>query len=380
MISRRDLLAAVASSVFFWPALSGAEIRRGQRFVLMILRGGLDGLAAVVPYGDRAFASLARRARINEPEDSLHRLDSTFALHPSLKGFSELYAQKELAILHACAPAYRARSHFEAQDCLENGTEKPHGARDGWLNRALAALARANGVAIASSMPLVLRGKAAATTWAPSPLQETNAELAQRIAALYSEDAQLGPVFARAMEMNGTKVGAGRPRQRLSEATSVAAAFLRRPDGPQVAVLHDGGWDTHSQQNGRLRRKLAELNDGVQALRTGLGDLWRSTVLVVVTEFGRTAAANGTGGTDHGTGGVLFLIGGAVRGGRILGDWPGLSPNDLHERRDLRATSDLRAAFKGVLRDHMAIPEDALLQSVFPQSAKAAPIDGLIRR
>jgi uncharacterized protein (DUF1501 family) len=159
---------------------------------------------------------------------------------------------------------------------------------------------------------------------------------------------------------------------------AAAARFMAKDDGPRIGFVEDSGWDTHGNQAGVLQRKLAELDNALRSYRDGMSAHWPRTVVAVVTEFGRTAAVNGTGGTDHGTGGVAFLAGGTVRGGRVLGDWPGLSPSQLNEGRDLRTTTDLRALFKGVLAQHLAVPEAALETEVFPDSRGVRAMEGLL--
>ncbi|HET6782324.1 MAG TPA: DUF1501 domain-containing protein, partial [Pseudoxanthomonas sp.] len=173
-------------------------------------------------------------------------------------------------------------------------------------------------------------------------------------------------------EMGGGKGG------RLPQAMASAAGFMAKADGPRIAFVEDSGWDTHSNQAAVLTRKLKELDAGLRTFHDGLGSLWSKAIVVVVSEFGRTAAANGTGGTDHGTGGVALLAGGAVNGGRIAGDWPGLAQGALNEGRDLRATSDTRALLKGVLAPHLRVPESALETKVFPDSRDVRAIEGLI--
>ena len=295
----------------------------------------------------------------------------------------QLYADKQLLPVVAVAPPYRQRSHFDAQDCLENGTAKPGGST-GWLNRCVAALPGSEGLAIATVMPLILRGDGDATSWSPPLPQEVNPILLQKLQPLYAADPVLAEAFLRAIETEGAdgmavqgKAGK-RAGVQLPQTMSAAARFMGKPEGPRIGFVEDSGWDTHGNQAGVLARKLTELDNALRAYREGMGTQWSRTAVLIVTEFGRTAAINGTGGTDHGTGGVAFLAGGGVRGGRIAGDWPGLGAADLNEGRDLRATTDLRALFKGVLATQLRLQETVLDTRVFPDSGSVKPLDGLL--
>lgn len=378
-LERRQFLAALGagSALTLFPGVRawGAGAARDARLLMVLLRGGLDGLHALPPVADPAYARL-RGALV--PADPL-ALDGTFALHPALKFAHRLYAQRQLLPLVAVAPPYRQRSHFDAQDCLENGTSAP-GGNTGWLNRCVAAMPGAEGLAIATVMPLILRGNADATTWSPPLPQEVNPILLQKLQPLYASDPVLGAAFARAVEgegEGGTMAGGARTGVRLPQTMAAAARFMAPADGPRVGFVEDSGWDTHGNQAGVLQGKLAELDAALQACHDGMGAAWARTAVVVATEFGRTAAVNGTGGTDHGTGGIALLAGGAVRGGRVLGDWPGLGPSQLNEGRDLRATTDLRALFKGVLAGHLGMDASALEMRVFPDSRGVRGLEGL---
>lgn len=375
---RRGLLAALAAAplITLWPGRGAFAAAGDTRLLVLLLRGGLDGLHALPPRDDAAYARLRGALA---PRDALP-LDGSFALHPSLKGLHALYGRGDLLPLVAVAPPYRERSHFDAQDCLENGTAGPGSGGSGWLNRAVAAMAGGEGIALAGVMPLILRGDGAATTWSPPLPQAVNPVLLQRLGPLYAADPQLAPAFARALEDEAGGMAGGDARGgRLPQAMAAAARFMAADDGPRIGFVEDTGWDTHGNQARVLARKLAELDAGVGAYREGMQAHWPKTLVVVATEFGRTAAVNGTGGTDHGTGGVAFLAGGAVRGGRVIGDWPGLAPAALNEGRDLRATTDLRALFKGVLQAHLGLPERVLETTVFPDSRAVRPLESLLR-
>jgi uncharacterized protein (DUF1501 family) len=373
--------------------LAAAGTNPDARFVLVILRGGLDGLAAVPPYAEPRYAELRGPLALGAPgtDGGALDLDGTFGLHPALTNLHSMYRAREALVLHATSTPYRDRSHFDAQHVLEAGGVNPGAAAGGWLNRALVALDDAGNareaVALADTVPLVLRGELAVTSWAPSRLPETDDDTLLRVRRLYeAADPGLAQALYDALEARAI-VGDtseqrmdGRAGLRIAPLASAAARFLASPEGPRIAVLDAGGWDTHANQGGTqgpLAQRLRGLDDGLQTLRSELGAHWRETTVVVVTEFGRAVAVNGTRGTDHGTAGCAFLAGGAVRGGRVLGDWPGLAARDLHEGRDLRATTDLRALFKAVLHDRFGVAEAALASTVFPASDAIAPLDGL---
>jgi uncharacterized protein (DUF1501 family) len=393
-------------------AFAGLE-RTDARFVCVILRGALDGLAAVPPHGDPDYARLRRELAIAAPgqSDGALPLDATFGLHPALKFMHESYLAKELLVLHAVASPYRERSHFDGQDVLENGTTLAHSSQTGWLNRALGALpgtsvhGREAGVALGQNIPLMMRGPAAVASWSPSVLPNLNADTLQRIADRYASDPLLSARLADALATDaiaaeaadagdmgsaatmtaGDAIGANGARRgggNYVETVRTAAGFLKRNDGPAVAVFDTIGWDTHANEGGgqgQLGARLGALDGALRILKEQLGATWQRTAVLVVTEFGRTAATNGTRGTDHGTGAAAFLAGGAVAGGRVLADWPGLAAASLYEGRDLRPTTDLRAVMKGVLADHLGVPDAALDREVFPQSGAAKPLRGLIR-
>ena len=378
-LTRRQFVAALGASslLTLWPAGGALASGADARLLVVLLRGGLDGMHAMPPVADPAYARLRGALA---PKETL-KLDGLFDLHPSLAFMHRLYAEKQLLPVVAVAPPYRQRSHFDAQDCLENGTASP-GSSTGWLNRCVAALPGGEGLAIAAVMPLILRGGGAATTWSPPRPQDVNPVLLQKLQPLYAADPALAEAFARAVDTEGEAVPGMRAGQRRADASlpqtaAAAARFMAKADGPRIGFVEDSGWDTHGNQAGVLARKLKELDDALRSYREGMGEVWQRTTVAVVTEFGRTAAVNGTGGTDHGTGGVAFLAGGQVRGGRIAGDWSGLGASDLNEGRDLRTTTDLRALFKGVLATQLKLPESVLDARVFPDSRSVRPLEDL---
>ena len=384
--TRRRMLAGVlgAGALAPWASLSFAGTAGSdRRFVFVILRGGLDGLAAVPAVGDPDFAS-ARGLLGRYPSAPL-TLDRTFALHPNLTQLHAAYGRGELVVVQAAGLPYRDRSHFDAQQVLESGGVRPYELSTGWLGRALAGTGGKR-LALATAVPLVLRGPGVVDTWAPSAMADPGADLVTRLGHMYANDPALATALerAQALRMDGAMStdmagGAGRGGGNFTLLATRAAEFLAQPNGPQAAVLEMSGWDTHANQanpNGPLANYLRQLDTGLDALRTGLlaSGTWDRTVVVVATEFGREVAVNGTGGTDHGTGAAAFVLGGAVQGGRVVADWPGLAKRDRNEGRDLRITTDLRAVLKTVLADHLQVAGRALDNDVFPNSAGLKPV------
>lgn len=397
MFNRRDVLkslgmTAVASSL---PGLAYAET--DARFVLVVLRGAVDGLAFAAPYGDPDYQKIRGELAIPKPgkSEGLLDLDGFFGLHPALENVSNSYGRGEATIIHAVAGPYRERSHFDGQDMLESGATSVGELRNGWLNRALTPLGSRLGdevaIALALNTPLVLRGSNSVTSWAPSRLPDADDSTVARLQRLYADDEFFSTRLQqalRAQEIADSDSGMSGSRQRknnaeqFSELMKSAARFLVTPGGPSIAVTELGGWDTHANQgsgSGALANRLAALDTGLASLRDGLGDHWGKTVVAVATEFGRTVRVNGTRGTDHGTGATALLMGGAVNGGNVIADWPGLGDKDLYQGRDLLPTTDIRSVFKGVLSDHLNLPLAHLENDVFPDSASARPIRDLIQ-
>jgi uncharacterized protein (DUF1501 family) len=429
-MKRRDFLTAgtlAASGALLTSRLAFANTTTHgkSRFVFIILRGALDGLAAVPPVGDPDYAAL--RHDLAMPASSVLALNGTFGLHPSLGFLGESYTARELIVFHAIASPYRERSHFDGQDVLENGYVRAHAAQSGWLNRGLTAIPAARtsgaelGVALGQNIPLVMRGPAAVTSWSPTKLAALDEDTIERITDLYSSDPLLAARLADALaadaiadapmseasamqdgsamkDASAKTAGAADPVStlaprakpnaagyggaRYTEVIHAAAEFLRRDDGPKVAVFDTTGWDTHANEGaaqGQLAGRLASLDAGLRMLKEQLGPVWNDTAVLMATEFGRTAAINGTRGTDHGTAAAAFLIGGAVRGGRVIADWPGLSSRALYQGRDLMPTQDLRSVVKGVMEEHLLVPTRALDTTVFPDSGAVKAISGLVR-
>jgi uncharacterized protein (DUF1501 family) len=376
--------------------------------LVIVLRGARDGLGGVAPVGEPDWISLrGDRALVLDGRTPALPLDSFFALNPAMPNLHRLYLAKHAIIAHATATPYRERSHFDGQDVLESGFGKPGTIDTGWLNRALLALASdgrvdprgGRAIAVGPVTPLVVRGQAPVMSWAPQQLLPANDDTQARLLDLYRHtDSKLAAALEGRMRLaalgrggtmddskpNTVKLpppGIARVRAYFAEAAGTAARYLARPDGPRVGAMGFVGWDTHINEGaaaGQLANLLGALDGALAAVETNMGEAWRETVVAVITEFGRTARINGTDGTDHGTGTVALLVGGAPRGGRVVANWPGLKPTDLYEDRDLKPTSDLRSVLKGLLRDHLRVDDRALASTVFPDSAGVDPTEGLV--
>lgn len=381
ILPRRQFLrfaASGAGAILAGPHIALASVPSDRRFVFIIQRGAADGLNIVIPYGDPDYARLRRELAI-DPAASI-KLDGHFALNPALPEMGRIFAAGQALFVHATASPYRDRSHFDGQNVLETGGTAPYARRDGWLNRLVGLMPRVRdeAIAFAPTVPPALRGPADVTSFAPSNLPQPNDDLLARVGRMYQGDTQLHALWNAAIEARG--MAAGEPAgQKPEDIGRVAASFLARPDGPRIAMLETGGWDTHTGQQFRLAAQLKALDGIVAALRDNLGPVWDQTVVLVATEFGRTAAVNGTGGTDHGTASVAMLLGGAVRGGRVLADWPGLSQANLYEARDLKPTIGLDAVIAGAAAESFRIDPERVARTLFPTAAAGRLAEGLVR-
>lgn len=392
-LSRRNALLGLAGGLSLGRArlamAAAPSARAGDaRMVVVLLRGALDGLSPVQPYAEANFVDLRGPLALPEPgrEGGLLDLGGRFGLHPAMPRLHALYAAGQLLPVHAVAGHYRSRSHFDAQDYLESGVEQR--LNSGWLNRALSALPEGHGgaragLAVGVDVPLLLRGPVRVGSYAPPGNARVDHDTMARLAALHRADPLLGAPFIEGLRARGFSAAvlagaAATPGDRngFTALAGAAGRLMAAAQGPRVAALEIGGWDTHAGQAPRLANLLRDLDTGLDALREGLGEAWARTAVLVATEFGRTVRVNGTGGTDHGTAGLALILGGAVAGGRVLAHWPGLA--ELFENRDLAPTMDLRSLAKGLLRDHLRLPAAALAEA-FPGSAEAAPQAGLLR-
>jgi uncharacterized protein (DUF1501 family) len=382
MFDRRTFLAAGALTglAAFAPRLAFARAATDRRFVFIIQRGAADGLGIVAPVGDPAFAGV--RGALAEDFAGAAKLDGMFALHPRLATIGALYGKGQALFAHAVASPYRDRSHFDGQNVLETGGADAYRVKDGWLNRLLGLLPadEARAIAVAATVPMALRGTNEVASYAPSRLPHAPADLLNRVSMLYQGDEQLHALWSEAMATRALTGELADDDGRNAEATGALAAKLIEPaDGARIAMIETGGWDTHTSQRGRLARQLQNLDAMIGAIRSGLGPLWDRTMVLTATEFGRTVAINGTGGTDHGTASVAMLLGGAVKGGRVLADWPGLRQSALYEGRDLRPTTGLDAVIGGAVASHFGVAPDRTMAKLFPNSKRTAAIEELVR-
>ena len=408
--TRRELLLG-SGALFAWAAVPHVACAEGRdpRFLVIVLRGALDGLAVVAPVGDPDWAKLRgdKALTLSSATPALP-LDGFFALNPAMANFHRLYQANQAMVVHAVATPYRERSHFDGQDVLENGFSKPGAADSGWLNRTLAALEPGGSAdphgsqafAVGPVAPLVVRGPAPVLAWTPPKLPPVGDETTNRLLDLYQHT---DPTFARALEEHiglaaiaraggmSSEPSDERPavqaggiaqvRAYFSDTAGAAAKFLAEAEGPRVGALAFDGWDTHVSEGidkGRLANLLGALDGALGAIETNMGEAWRETVVVLVTEFGRTAHVNGNDGTDHGTATVALLAGGALKGGRVIADWPGVAEANLYQNRDLKPTTDLRAVLKGLLEDHLRADPQRLEATVFPDSSAVKPLPGLL--
>jgi uncharacterized protein (DUF1501 family) len=362
-------------ATFVLPSITFAQVTHRGRLVFVLLRGGFDGLAAVVPYGDAGYRRL--RAGFGFEDSELVQLTDLFGLAPGLAPMRPLWDADELVVLHAMAIPYRTRSHFDGQAILETGLDRPVGSSDGWLNRLLQMLSGTrSGIAIAAGLPRSLAGAFEVQTWSPTQLGAVDDAYLERLAALYRSDQTLHGRFEAAMQQKDivgeeTAARGGARRGGITPLMQAAARILRGEGGPNIAAVEFSGWDTHANQGlagGALDRLLGQLAEGLMAFRAEMGTAWSTTTVVVMTEFGRTARPNGTRGTDHGTAGAGFIIGPAVARSQVFSDWPGLNDRDLFENRDLKPTLDTRSVLKAAIAGTFDLtPTQA--ERVFPRSS-----------
>jgi uncharacterized protein (DUF1501 family) len=393
MMNRRDLLllstaACLAPSA--WPKWAAAETGP-RRLVVLMLRGAVDGLNVVIPYGEDAYYAQRPTIAVPRPgttEGAALALDEHFALHPALAPLMPMWQQKQLAFIHAAGSPDPTRSHFDAQLFIENGTPGRPVTQDGWMNRLVGALPGAPGpadaLAIGPTLPFILKGKAASANLLLGPaaarrLPIDRPEVAAAFDRLYAGDDPVGRAYREGRaarteltanmdsEQQVADGGAPPPNNFPTQAAQLAG-LLSRDHRIRIAFAALGGWDTHVRQGnhqGQLADRLRPLGEGLAAFAQGLGHNWADTVVVVLSEFGRTVHENGDGGTDHGHGNVIWVMGGPVRGGRVYGEWPGLAPAALYEGRDLAVTTDYRNVLAAVIARHMRLSDSALAE-VFP--------------
>jgi uncharacterized protein (DUF1501 family) len=380
MLHRRrfiELTGMAGVGLLVAPRIAFAAVEARRRFIFIIQRGAADGMSIVIPTGDPNYGSLRGALAVDAARAA--KLDAHFALHPALKQTATMYNAGEALFIHAVASPYRDRSHFDGQNVLETGGTQPYQVKDGWLNRLAGLMPKRKdeAIAFAPTVPAALRGAVDVASYAASALPAPSDDLLARVTDLYASDPQLNPMWQEAMASRGL-AGDLAAKQDPASLGTLAATFLKRDDGPRIAMIETGGWDTHSQQQGRLNRQLAGLYALLAALKAGMGSAWSDTVVLIATEFGRTAAANGTGGTDHGTASAAMLLGGAVKGGRVITDWPGLTQSALFQGRDLKPTLDLDGLIAGAAAETLSL-DPARVRTTLFASAERRPLEGLIR-
>ncbi len=383
VMDRRKLLKGMGCSLAAHPLMTSvtfAAVPGEARLVVLILRGAMDGLDVVQPVGDNNYAGSRPDLRSTSTD-----LNGFFAMNDGLGKLRPLWKNGELGFVHAVSTPYRdKRSHFDGQDLLEAGTAMgAMGAgRDGWLNRLLQRMPGATAqtaFAIGQENLKILTGAAPVSNWAPNTQLNLSDQAQKLLAEIYDDDPlfrassseamELAQVINADMEMGETsdemqmmmQQGGGR-----SDTALAAFAADRMNRDTRIACFSINGWDTHRNQSAGLNRALPRLADVILTLKQGLGDNWGQTCVLAMTEFGRTVRENGTGGTDHGTGGMMLLAGGAIAGGKVYGRWPGLAEADLYQRRDLMPTGDVRAVAGWVMADMFGTERAALEGTVFP--------------
>ena len=372
-LSRRGFLGSslgVACCAAASPLLTPVTVAAApgeNRLVTIILRGGMDAVGVFAPYRERRFRELRPNIAKGDPKKGYIDLDGRFGMDARLAPLAPFWKRGELAVAHAVSTPYRdKRSHFDGQDLLEAGVTGVRDVDDGWLNRALPLIggrAAETAISVGRDDMLLMRGDAPVRSWVPGyrhPLHNDERELLQM---LYAKDR----LFAEAAEMAGelTRLGGGETAKgRAARAAQYAADRLSAE--ARIAAFSIGGWDSHASQPSALKRPLETLAQALTILRNGLGPAWGSTLVIAMTEFGRTARENGNRGTDHGTGGAALLAGGALSKAAVLGKWPGLADGDLYQGRDLMPTMDVRHYPAWALRAMFGVEKTALERSIFP--------------
>ena len=391
IFSRRRFLASAAMGAGLAAMPIGTNVSFAssplsqQRLLFVLLRGGVDGVAAVAPSADPHYHQV--RGSLAFDRADLFSLADGFSLSPGLAPLAEFWKRDELAVAHAIASPNRSRSHFEAQAVIETGLDRPVGAADGWLNRLLSVLGGSNsGIAVGAGLPRSLSGKIPVSSWSPAQLGSVEAAFLERLHLFYRSDPLLSGKFEAALgqreiatglageAMPGKGPGDRGSADNLFRAT---AKLMIAENGPNIAAMEMSGWDTHTNQgraDGALDRLLARLASGLTAFRDEMNESWAGTTVVVMTEFGRTVQPNGGVGTDHGTGSAAFVLGSRVGKSKVIADWPGIGEKQLYEGRDLMPTVDSRAVLKGVVVGTFDLTKGQLGQ-VFPDAADVPMLD-----
>ncbi|MEL7446662.1 MAG: DUF1501 domain-containing protein [Pseudomonadota bacterium] len=382
MVNRRSVLAgtlAIGATTMISPRLAFAQAGGYRNVLFILLRGGADGLEMLAPSGDPGLTRL--RPRWQAGFDGALPAGGDFMINPALAQIGGGYEAGETLFVHATATSYRERSHFDGQNMLETGGPQPYVTKDGWLNRLAGMLAPADAkaLAITPTLPLALRGSAPASNYAPSALPEASEDFLKRVGNLYADDELLAGVWQAALETQEMAGDSDLRNLRDAKATGeLAASLMKGPGGARIGMVELNGWDSHAGQVGRFRRLAGNLDGFVGAYRDGLGEAWDDTLVLVATEFGRTARMNGTNGTDHGTASAAIVMGGSVKGGRVIADWPGLRDGDLMGNRDLKPTTSLESVLAGAAAEHLGLDPELAMRTLFPGRDGRA-LGGLVR-
>ena len=375
-ISRRIFLAGSTSLILTAPLLSKAIAANQTKnnLVIIMLRGGMDGLTAVPFIGNNILTKARPDIGVSKPIP----ISANFALHPMLKNYKSLWDQGKASIFHASSIPYTGRSHFEGQYLMESGGTQPYFDKTGWIGRALEG-AGLKGLSISLPMPLILRGGKDLDSFMPSKNRLPNDEVLQLLHEDYQDDKMLQEVLStirkRPIAMMEPKSRSDRDMKGLAK---IAAQQLSDPAGPSVAIFDIGGFDTHADQGGDYgehARQLKQFDDVVGTLRNLMGKTFDNTIIASLTEFGRTMSQNGGSGTEHGYGTAILMAGGLLPKSRIISDWPGLEKKNLFEGRDLNSSIDARAVYASILArvlesDHKKIVKDAFFESNLPDMTK----------
>lgn len=381
-LTRRAFAAgslAIGGMVLAAPGTAFAAAAGAKRLLFVLQRGAADGLATLAPTGDADFARL--RAPWLEDYANAPRVGDFFTLHPAYAQVGAMASASQALFVHAAASSYRERSHFDGQNLIESGGPKAYEVRDGWLNRLVGLMSgtEPRALALSASVPLALQGPAKVSSYAPSALPEANQDLLQRVATLYESDPQLSQLLADAVSTRAMAGETGMRNLRNAEQTgSLAASLMKGPQGAQIMMVESTGWDSHAGQRVQFNLAAQRLDAMLGAYRKGMGSEWNDRLVLVVTEFGRTVALNGSKGTDHGTGSAMMLLGGKVDGGRVIADWPGQRSSDLYEGRDLRPTSAAEAVIAGAVSSHFRLDPAKAMAALFP-GRTVRPDESLLR-
>ena len=410
-MKRRDFIrcAALSGGVLLpfgrnaWAASLPDSGYAQRKLIVIMLRGAVDGLSVVAPYGEDEYYRLRPTIAVPRPgqENGALDLDGYFGLNPALASLQPLWQQGKLAFVHASGSPDITRSHFDAQDYLESGTPGRKGTQDGWMNRLLGQLSGpvtpTRAISIGPLMPRILSGSAPASNIASGaagsrPTLLDRPQVGKAFDQLYQGDDKMSKTFRQAQEshkevmssmeeeMQAADGGAPLPNGFPDDAERLAH-LMRKDPNVQFAFMALGGWDTHANQGsvkGQLANHLTPLGLGLANLAKQLGPVFDDTTIVVMSEFGRTVKQNGNNGTDHGHGNVMWLLGGSVNGGKVYADWHGLGAGHLYEGRDVPVTTDFRWVLAQIAERHLRVP-DVRLQQIFPDLPGRAPTFNLLR-